>query len=302
MPKASRDAVTPCRWCGAAAPRRFVATDRNRRTDARRFHYHRCSRCRLVFLADPPEDLGRYYPELYHALPSIGELRQAARAREGYRLDLLRQHVSPPGRVVEVGPGSGVFAVQALDDGWEVTGLEMDARCCEHLRGELGVTAIQTESPQDVLRTLPASRAVVLWHALEHLERPLECLGAAADNLEPHGVLLIATPNPEALGLELLGHRWPHLDAPRHLQLVPAALLLSKGARAGLHPITLTSDDEGGRMWNAFGWAHAVTRPRTGRLEGALMGIGRLAAGALAGRERRHLRGAAYTALFSRRP
>ena len=68
-----------------------------------------------------------------------------------------------------------------------------------------------------------------MWHVIEHLRRPWEVIERAAANLQDGGVLAIATPNPRALQFKLLRRRWAHLDAPRHLFLIP-----SRRARASL--------------------------------------------------------------------
>src|SRR5205807_1044257 len=179
--------------------------------------YARCERCCTYFLIDVPEDLGRYYPSDYFVLPTLEGLREQARD-EAYRIDMVRAHATG-GRLVEIGPGHGIFAVQARDAGFETVGVELDPIAAEYLRDTVGVEVVESGSPERVLRELPPSRVIAMWHVLEHLPRPWEMLSAAADNLESGGVLVVATPNPRAFGFRLLRGRWTHVDAPRHLFL-----------------------------------------------------------------------------------
>lgn len=292
--------VTSCPLCGAAAAEAFVTRDRNRAVTTRRFRYLRCTGCAVLFLADVPQDLRCYYGDDYFSLPSLDDLRAAA-AGEAYRMDLLRPHASG-GRLVEIGPGNGIFAVQALDAGFEVAAVEADATAAAYLRETLGIDVTVSDAPEDVLPGLPATNAIVAWHVLEHLPRPWDLLDAAAASLEAGGVLLIATPNPAAFGLRVLRGLWPHVDAPRHLFLIPHTALFERARSVGLEPAALTHADPGGRHWNAFAWHFALRRPtmpyvldQAARLAGLAIAAG------LAPVERRGLRGAAYTAVLRKR-
>jgi Methyltransferase domain len=143
------------------------------------------------------------------------------------------------------------------------------------------------------------SRAIVLWHSFEHLTAPVAVLRAAAANLEAGGVLLIAAPNPGAFGLRLLGARWAHIDAPRHLQLVPGATLVRLAGEAGLAPLALTGSDRMGRDWNAHAWLQPLVRPGSSALRRrAAFYAGAICAEVLAPIERSGLRGSTYTAVF----
>jgi SAM-dependent methyltransferase len=288
-----------CPRCGGEASRLFTTRDRNRRVSDEPFSYDRCRECGLIFLENVPDDLGRFYSDDYFTLPPLEMLRRAAE-KEAYRLDFVRPHV-PTGRIVEVGAGAGLFALLAKEAGYDYAGIEMDPDCCRYLRGTVGVEAIESGEPERALRELPPSDAVVMWHALEHLPDPWACLRAAAENLRPGGVLVAAVPNPDAFQFKLMKARWPHVDAPRHLFLIPAQLLERDAADAGLEPAGLTTSDPGGLHWNAFGWAHALVPPRPGKAALAARVAGGAVGRLLRPIERRDLRGATYTATFRKR-
>lgn len=55
------------------------------------------------------------------------------------------------GRLLEVGPAHGAFALQASEGGFDVTTIEMDERCCRHLESVVGVTAIHSDRPDDAI-------------------------------------------------------------------------------------------------------------------------------------------------------
>lgn len=291
--------MTPtCIACGASSPIRLDATDRNRQVSAERFPYAVCPSCGLWFLTAVPEDLSRYYEASYYRTPAADELAAAAR-RERYQVELLLRAVQPPGRVVEIGAAWGVFASQARDAGFDVHAVEMDARCCDYLRSTVRVDATCSNRPELVLSDLPPSRAVVMWQVLEHLTDPLAVLDAAATNLEAGGVLLAATPNPDSLGMRVLGERWPHLDAPRHVTLIPPDLLRRWAADRGLREVFIVDTDLGARRWNRFAWQRLMlNRVRSRAALGPLLAAGAVLSAAVSPWERRPGCGSSYTAAF----
>lgn len=289
--------ASTCPQCGCPAELRFRSPDRNRRATPHSFDYHRCTACDLIFLADDVEDLAAHYPSDYHAVPSPAETRRLAE-RERWRLEFVLPWAAS-GRLVEIGPGWGLFALLARDAGFQVTGIEMDEDCCAYLRDVVGVDAVHSDEPERVLAKGPPARVVAMWHVIEHVRGPFELVRAAGDCLEPGGILVVATPNPDALGFRVLRSRWPHVDAPRHQYLIPAGLLTDVAAAHGLERVRLDSDDPGTRGWNTFGWTHALRPGRVGRDPGRAPAL----AGAVLARLVRPLesgpgRGAAYTAVF----
>jgi SAM-dependent methyltransferase len=284
-----------CPLCGGAAVHAFTTTDRNRRLGDERFHYNRCTRCGVLFLANVPDDLGRFYPPDYYAAPH--ELERAARD-EAYKLDLIRTHVRP-GALVEIGPGAGAFAYGARLAGYDVTAVEMDAAACEHLRSVVGVDAIQSDAPHEALARLAPSRVVAMWHVLEHLQDPWACLEAAARNVEPGGVVALAMPNPGSAQFRVMRARWPHVDAPRHLFLIPPKLLRDRALGLGLELAALTVRDPGTLYWNRFGWQYMLMRPRPRRVRlGLALMFGFVVSTLMAPIERTDLRGSTYTAVL----
>ena len=289
-----------CPLCGSDSVPAFAVNDRNRELSSVIFHYRRCGGCSTLFLQDVPDDLDRYYPQDYYQLPSVAELDRAA-CGEASKIALLSAH-APRGRLVDVGAAYGVFARAAKLAGYQVTAIEMDSRCCDYLRGTVGVEAIQSIEPERALAQLDCADAIVLWHVLEHLARPAELLGAAAQLLREGGVLALAMPNPDALQSRLLRERWAHVDAPRHLALIPFPALAAKADELGFEVPCVTTSDPAGRHWNAFGWEYALRR-RPARRRATLLtrAAGEALALALAPLERRGMNGAAYTAVLVKR-
>jgi 2-polyprenyl-3-methyl-5-hydroxy-6-metoxy-1,4-benzoquinol methylase len=290
-----------CVICGAESTVAFVTADRNRRLSTARFTYQRCEGCGTLSLAPVPVDLSRYYPPEYYVLPRSRAELLASAGPERYKLDIVGRFV-PAGRLVEIGPAVGGFAVVAQEAGYETSAIEMDAACCEFLRTEVGIAVHETADPTAALAAHGPFEVIAMWHVIEHLENPREALAAAAAALQPGGVLALAAPNPDALQFRVLRSRWTHIDAPRHLVLVPISTLEALALELGLDVVLATTSDPGTLGWNLFGWRESLAGFARGRYpREVLRRLGSAVGRAIAPLERRGHNGATFT-LVLRRP
>jgi 2-polyprenyl-3-methyl-5-hydroxy-6-metoxy-1,4-benzoquinol methylase len=288
-----------CPLCAAHATPAFAVGDRNLGVSSQPFQYWRCGSCHSYFLDPVPDDLARHYPPDYHGFPGPAQLARAVRW-EKPKLRLLRGTVTS-GRLLEIGPGIGAFARAAVLAGFDVTTIEMDADCCRYIESVVGARAICSDRPEQALSLLEPFDAVAMWHVIEHVPDPWALLEQAASRLVPGGALILAMPNPESLQFRLLGRNWCHIDAPRHLYLIPAAATIEKAEALGLRHVATTSTDLSGRRWDRFGWEYAIRRhpakhPRTKATWAASM----IASAVMTPLEMRKLAGTTYTSLFVR--
>lgn len=289
--------IPGCRVCGGSTTAIFRTTDLNRNITDESFSYARCNACGVIILVNPPDDIRPYYGGDYFNEPTRGDLEYTAR-REAYQLGFVTRYVDA-GHLIEIGAAWGTFALNAVEHGFDVAVLEADEHCCAFLERELDIQVIQTSTPEAVLSSLPSSSAIVLWQTLEHLPDPHAFVTAAAANLEPYGVLVIATPNPESFGFRVLGRKWPHVDAPRHLWLLPIDHLEHWSASVGLELIEVTTSDKGARRWNAFAWQrYFLNGAKWPVLKAGAFILGWITTFVLIPIERRHRRGSSYTAVF----
>lgn len=289
-----------CPSCGGSASKAFTTQDFNRSITQETFDYYGCPMCGLLFLHPVPSDLSIYYPEDYYTIPPSIDRLHAIAEKQRYQIELVQRFV-PSGNLLEIGPAYGVFAHMAKEAGFCVEVIEMDDRCCGYLREVVGVDVVKSSTPVDALSGVRPKGVIALWHVIEHLQDPWKLLDGVVERLTPNGVLLIATPNPEALQFRLLGYRWPHIDAPRHLQLIPVELLIGQMGRRGLKPVLLTSSDKGAASWNAFGWQRTLmnlTRQHFLRMFG--WGCGLVLSKIWYPFERQSLKGSAYTVIFQK--
>ena len=290
----------PCTFCQSPAPLLFRVRDLNRKLSDEVFSYHHCTNCGLIFLYPHPADLGKYYPQDYYGNTRTLKDLEPEYPFNRYKVDIVRQFVQA-GRLLEVGPSRGTFAYLAKESGFEVSVIERDEECCRFLRATAGIEALPSTDPTAAIRQQEPCDVIALWQVIEHLNDPWDFIRAAASKLKPGGILVLATPNPDSLQFKTFGRYWFHLDAPRHLQLIPAKLLTDFGATLGLREAMLTSADADSYRHNAAGWQASVGNliPIRG-LRGFIdRQMGRVAY-RLRAYEQRGFRGCTYTLVLQR--
>jgi SAM-dependent methyltransferase len=202
----------------------------------------RCRACGLLYTS--PERPAESYGDAYYAAASpLGSLLRGALLRE--RLSALSGII--PGRLLDVGCGTGDFLRLLKSRGWDVAGLETSGEA----RARASEAGIEVSGGElEDAHWAPASfDAVTFWHVLEHLPRPTAALARARELLADRGVLIVEVPNASSPAFRLFGERWYHCDVPRHLQhFTPATLgdLLSRAGfdvvrRSDLHWFDLAS-------------------------------------------------------------
>lgn len=255
------------RYEGKPAQFAFSAKDNRGRPGS--FDYYRADNG-MLFLDAVPADLGDFYEGGFQPIPAnAAELANVAEA-ERFKIDQLTRYVSG-GRYLEIGPWIGMAAFCAKTAGFDVTTLEMNETCVALMRSA-GINAIQTDDPAKTLQAgTERYDAIALWHSIEHVPAPWTLLEILSERLRPGGVLLVATPNPDSAQARLFGRSWFHLDAPRHLHLLPVSMVQEIGERHGLVTLEVTTDDKLGVLLDRQGWEwplwkHVPSHRRKGRL------------------------------------
>lgn len=292
---------TRCPYCNEGAHLKLRGQDINRRVSEKEFELYLCDGCGLLFIANPPDDLALYYPVEYHDVPrNVDDLDRRLK-RQRFKIDILTRFVDG-GKLLEIGPSYGVFCRLAQVAGFEVSAIEMDERCVSFLKEHLGVRAVTSADPASVLAASDELYdAICLWHSIEHLPRPWTVLAEAARRLKPNGVLLVATPNPDAWQARVLGSRWTHHDMPRHLFALSISWLRKFGEHHDLKTEFITTRDEGSLGYNRFTWAmqfQSILGYKV--LRGLPWRAGMLLGKLLEPWEGREGRGATYTAILRR--
>ena len=114
---------------------------------------------------------------------------------------------SKPGRLLDVGCGSGGFMAFARDCGWSVVGVDPNEAAAEHARANLGLEVVN-----GTLEELPPSTGlfdmVTFWDVLEHAPDPMGLIKIAQSRLAEGGLIGITVSNISSLAAWVGGTGW----------------------------------------------------------------------------------------------
>jgi SAM-dependent methyltransferase len=147
-----------------------------------------------------PQDLsleGSFYQYMHHT----GQVDSAANRRV---LEFYVPHFATCRKVLDIGCGEGQFIEALAERGVDAVGIDLDSHMAESCTAR-GLPVQQA----DLFAYLPEHPAefdgIFCSNVVEHLAVPdvLRFLEMASTALSPGGVLLVATPNPESLIVQL---------------------------------------------------------------------------------------------------
>ena len=133
-----------------------------------------------------------------------------------WKANLMKKCSTQPGKLLDVGAGTGTFLKHMSVLGWDTVGIEKDADAAEYARQNLN-QIVHVADFADVGNSIGIFDAITFWHSLEHIHRFKENIELARDSLTDDGLLFIALPNPDSLDAGIYKHNWVAWDIPRHL-------------------------------------------------------------------------------------
>ncbi len=145
-------------------------------------------------------------------------------------LDLMgwirRLRLAKGSRVLDVGCSRGDWLARMALAGYEVKGVEGDARAAEYAKAhyalDIDVCDVEDWQPATGQRDL-----ITAFHVTEHLSDPRAFLRKCHQSLRQDGRLLLRVPNVASWQALWFGSKWKGLEPPRHLyQFTPRALTL----------------------------------------------------------------------------
>lgn len=287
-----------CPLCKHESSLYFQSKDYNRNISQEVFNHYSCPQCGLIFIMPVPLNLADYYPEEYHFVPKSASFLESGSKPERYKIEIVQRFISN-GRLLEIGPSYGSFTYLAKTAGFKVEAIEMNTRCCQFLNEVVGVNAINSDDPISTLEQMEHYDVIALWHVIEHLPDPWPTIDAVYRGLKPGGIVILATPNPSSFQFKIMGRYWPHVDAPRHVMLIPMKLLAKKLELLGMKAELITTTDQGSIGWNTFGWEFFFANLSSQRyIKKILRRFGRLVSLLFGPIEKVEGKGSAYTMVF----
>jgi 2-polyprenyl-3-methyl-5-hydroxy-6-metoxy-1,4-benzoquinol methylase len=194
-----------CPVCAAPATRlRYAIT---------RFRVYDCASCTLVYLWPQISDdevrelFDRLYTEGEGSVPELATYydftysdtpdNPLVQLYERW-LDALERE-RPPGRLLDIGCGTGLFLAVARRRGWEPYGVDDCGAATAHARDHFGLEVWDGQFTDFAARRGLRFDAIAMWDIIEHTRAPVALLAAARDVLAPGGVIGISTPNQRSI-------------------------------------------------------------------------------------------------------
>jgi 2-polyprenyl-3-methyl-5-hydroxy-6-metoxy-1,4-benzoquinol methylase len=226
--------------------------------------------CGLIWIDPMPveEDIGRAYGAYYThqantpatsfkktclriwrkgAVPFLSIVSPLHRERR--KLELMYLHDRAPGRVLDVGCGSGERLAKLRDRGWEVFGQDVDPRAVAQARQAFQID-VRVGSLDKVGFAPNSFDCVIMNHVIEHVHDPVRLLKQCKSLLKKGGDLIVVTPNCKSVAHRHFGTDWRGLEPPRHLFIFSRSALASVAKRSGLSVV---------RSWTTAANAFTVT-------------------------------------------
>ena len=193
----------------------------------------RCGRCRHLYVSPRPamEDVVAIYGADYFENPAFQTTNH-----DGYfgYMDYLndRENIQirlhqvltriglmhPPGRLLDVGCGPGLFLEVGDKLGWDSWGIDLNASAIDWARENVSAN-VRVGTVADLGAEPESFACITMFDVIEHLADPREELQEVWRLLEPGGILVVVTPDAGAPMSRLLGKHWLEMKrAPEHLQ------------------------------------------------------------------------------------
>lgn len=218
-----------CPVCHTAASAPFCRVpDRFELEKGDQYRLLSCKGCRLIYLNPRPQEehSGAFYQNSeYSPFISVNPkptffdkiylgLRTWNNRWKRRKIEAVR---SEPGKLLDVGCGTGEFMLEMKQAGWDIRGVERD--------GNAAACAIENHKLRIVKGTihdLPAVNktydVITMWHVLEHIYDVHQTVQRVRDLLKPGGLFVVAVPNAASLDASIYRQNWIAWDSPRHVQ------------------------------------------------------------------------------------
>jgi 2-polyprenyl-3-methyl-5-hydroxy-6-metoxy-1,4-benzoquinol methylase len=215
---------TNCPVCGSADFKNILSA-KDYTVSNEIFVIAECNLCTLRFTRDVPDaaSISPYYKSenyISHTNTSkglINRLYQSVRKRTLKQKRRLIEKATgvTKGSLLDVGSGTGAFAGEMKQAGWQVAGLEPDADARSVGKQSYNIDLADISQ----LYQLPAFSydAITMWHVLEHVHDLQGYVAQLKSLLKEKGKLFIAVPNYTSKDAAVYGEHWAAYDVPRHL-------------------------------------------------------------------------------------
>jgi 2-polyprenyl-3-methyl-5-hydroxy-6-metoxy-1,4-benzoquinol methylase len=166
----------------------------------------KCKNCHLVYM-NPMEKAGRaneYYCKAKNThAPTI---RESYLKTAESQVRLIQKYATGK-NILDIGCAQGFFLYNASRAGYTTKGIEISQDAATYAMEEFG---LDVEAKPFEETRFPENHfdVVTLWQVLEHVPYPLTVLEEVRRILKPDGLIVVSTPNIEAIPAKILRSKW----------------------------------------------------------------------------------------------
>lgn len=180
----------------------------------------KCKGCGLGITSPFPssEELAKSNQETYQVEQRI----QTYLSRQDYFERRYKQYVNKiktfkqKGRLLDIGCNIGLFLKVARQEGFEVTGVELNKECAEYGKKNFSLD-IRTEYLHEIAFPEQSFDVITLFDVLEHVPDLHGFILEVAGILKSDGLLVVQMPNLDSLMADITRSKWNWLTPPDHL-------------------------------------------------------------------------------------
>ncbi|MCI9152217.1 MAG: class I SAM-dependent methyltransferase [Ruminococcus sp.] len=132
------------------------------------------------------------------------------------RAKLLKRYVRGGSRIVDYGCGSGEF-VNYIGHDYDIYGCDVSPGAVEVAKRRFPHHKERFFLPDEFFDKNEKSDAFCLWDVIEHIENPDQLIRRLRKMLVENGIIILSTPDIEALFAKLTKSHWPFMTPPDHL-------------------------------------------------------------------------------------
>jgi 2-polyprenyl-3-methyl-5-hydroxy-6-metoxy-1,4-benzoquinol methylase len=158
-----------------------------------RYSLYECTACAVQFWHPVEMRDAEWHESLYSERDA-----RVLPLEPGHNFFLRDARAPRPGRLLDVGCGTGNFLAAAQRQGYDVTGIELNRHAVRTAREQLGLPKVFAYRLEEFLALQPEPFDVVtFFEVLEHQDRPAEFLRCVRSLLKSRGWIALSVPNRE---------------------------------------------------------------------------------------------------------
>ncbi len=227
----------------------FETKDYNRKYSNLVFEYYFCKECKTISLKNIPRKKEYLYQDNYYSTKSKIAILKDNMNRILY---LRKINLKKKSNIFEIGSGYGEFLYCAKKEGFNPTGFDINPKLNKYTMKNYKIKTITKKNISQVKKKYDL---IVSWHSLEHFKNPFSTLKALDKLCKKNSYIILSLPNIRAFGFKLLKEKWPHIDAPRHINLIDFETIIKIFEKKNYELIDIKTNDDDSKYNNRLSYA-----------------------------------------------